>query len=700
MTMTDFHAHVAGAVQDDPTPSLVFAAGGPLSRLKAGYQPRMSQIRMSEHLYNTFMADECAIVQGPTGTGKSLAYLVAGALAGAQTRRRVLVVTAGITLQEQLMDVELPLVSRIMQELGYEPLDFRILKGQYNYACPSRATKLKELLGKGRGADEHPDCDLTVLEDLARWAMTSSSCDRRDLPMMPSSAEWDAVALGAGNCRGKKCTLSRDCAYLDSRRRAFRADVTVTNYHALLTSVRMGIEKGLPSILQQFPILICDEAHEMGDIAREQLGFRIGRRAVFMECRHAPADCEERKSLLLQAEAFFVALAGLAGEGGEDDRTRQVRVREPVEIGQESLFVAIDAMVTFYESMVEDIEAGEQSTQADEKIDDVLRAASRLESIRDNLREGCEVSGENSVYWIERGRGGCVFKSALIDPSRVLHDHVFLAAQTAAITSATLETGGRGRERLAYVRGETGIPDTASELVLPSPFDWSRQSMGYVPMEALRDLPWQKDQYEQRQAAVGEIVADIIERAGGRTLALFTSSSGVRAAHEVCRARLPHHTILVQGERPRDKLLRDFRDHVSSSLLATRSFFTGVDVPGQSLSCLVIDRIPFPAPGDPIIEALCELHDSGVRRESFSRVMVPRAAMLVSQGVGRLIRDVADVGVVSILDDRLWEKAYGSVILSALPPGLQWRDDVAAFDILSETQHNDLPFDPDDDIPF
>jgi len=611
--------------------SQLFREGGLLQSVVPGFERREGQERLAFAVAGAIESKRHLLAEAPTGSGKGIGYLAPAVFYAAREKRRVVVATANIALQEQLMSKDLPLLSEALPF----PFTYSLMKGRNNYLCLAR---LDELPADGRSEE---------MDRIVEWADSTTTGDRSELRSEPSPSAWSRVSVGGDDCLGRECHRYEECFSFGANRVAAEANIVVCNYHVLFAHHRLKLLTGEDLVLPEHDVLICDEGHKMTEIARQFFGHTISRYSVGRVL--APLQAAGRKRdaarLAKAADGVFKAAARHARSGDYQTRLRE---RGEIEVG-DLLDALIDAGMSLRSEA--DRAVGTQlGRRLERAADDARRLHQRLDAAR-NLRD------PNMAYSIDvdpGGRGKIVAQP--IDVSRNLRRRIFDETPTVIVTSATLSTEGN----FDFVRRELGI-DRCCELSVDIPFDFEEQALLVLP----ENMPTPADPDFGR--VVAEVLEEVIEYLDGGTLALFTSYRMLDEVHE----RLPANgrTILRQGEGPRSRLMDQFKADPRSVLLATQSFWSGVDVPGDSLRAVVIDRLPFPSPGDPVMNAI-----SAQNPAWFNEVSLPRAIIELKQGFGRLIRSRTDRGVVVILDSRLTSKPYGSRILRSLPPVLRTRD--------------------------
>jgi len=625
----------------------VFGAGGHLAQHFESYVPREGQRSMARAVDSALCDGRHLVVEGPTGTGKGIAYLVPAIHHATHGGGQVVITTANIALQEQLVTKDLPLLADVLPW----SFTYALMKGRNNYLCRERYWRE---LPRGTELIPAPTTEMDMIRAIRQWAEETTTGDVSELPFEPPGALWRRFSTPSDDCRGSACRCSEVCFACRARERARQAKVIVCNYHLLFAHlvVREATHEDL--VLPSFDVAVLDEAHKATDIAREFFGFRVTSGSIHRIARLLPdwGATGLQAALRREADAFFEAL-------GQFHRSKQYRVRLRVRGPAPSaeLIQLLRSAAGIYEGAME-------SAQDDADKADLRRLSLRSRVLAEQVQEAMTLADSNAVYFLEedrRGRG--VLRSKPVDVSSRLRTQLFEQARTVVVTSATLSVGGS----FSLVKSDLGVPEPR-EVVVESPFDHAEQSILVVPTH----LPEPND--PAFPAVVSTRVRQIAELAGGRTLGLFTSYRNLNRTRD--RMQDTAYRVFSQGERPRTDLVQAFRDDTDSVLLGTESFWAGVDVPGAALSCVIIDRLPFPTPNDPVLDAIRERD-----RQWFQHHGLPRAIIAFKQGVGRLIRSEGDRGVVVVLDRRLVTKPYGRLFLASLPAIRTSRriEDVQAF---------------------
>lgn len=638
----------------------IFGPGGLISRHHPNYEYRPGQIEMAEAVNNSLSDGGILLVEAGTGTGKTLAYLIPALAAG----RRVIVSTATKALQEQLHKKDIPFLQRVI------PGKFvaTVMKGRSNYVC----------LYKLKNAVEAPVLqgleEVDYFDEVRRWAAKTETGDRAELTDLPEDLSfWSQIDARAESCIGQKCPEYDACFITRLRREAQEADVLIVNHHLFCADLALrGGDYG--AVLPDYSTVIFDEAHELEDVAATYFGasvsnYRIGEliqdaSKLVITAPDGAAELTRALGRLAQrADAFFLMFRGegAAGEGSDERRGRVQEGRYTLNAGR---FLRCDR-----DGELTPTAAGEAYIELSKAIGRVSSALSavkdpppeldnlvrRAESLRFDL-EFIVTGGDASfVYWYEKRGRGVFLHATPIDVSGILEERLFSKVEAAVLTSATLSTGG-GFE---FIRSRLGIRE-AREVLVDSHFDFRQQAVLYLP--ARMPDPRSSDYLS---ASVEQIVL-ILEATQGRAFVLFTNASSMRETYELVRRRV-EFPAFIQGQASKTGLLDRFRRTEGAVLFATASFWQGVDVQGEALSCVIIAKLPFAVPSDPVVAAR-QRYIEGQGRNSFYEYSVPEAIITLKQGLGRLIRSSTDKGVLSILDPRLKTKPYGRVFLQSLPP--------------------------------
>lgn len=615
-----------------------------------GSEDRPAQRHMAAAVAGAIRAQRHLIVQAGTGTGKSLGYLVPALVLGT----RVVVATATKALQDQLATHDLPFLA---EQLGV-PFEFAVLKGRSNYLCRQRAEELEgagDQLAVDAGLGDRP-VNLgpfgREIRRLLDWGRTAETGDRAELSWEPSVAAWSQVSVAPRDCPGAaRCPAGNRCFAEAARDKAAQADVVVVNTHLYATHLAAA-----GGILPDHDLLVVDEAHDLEDIASASLGFELtGGRLGALARLARPLVADASLTDAVDGSAGMLGATLVPHRGRRLGTPLDPTVREALTLTRERLARLQGALRSSGHVQplpptppsAETGSGGGQDSGRDARRARAQQAAGHLTTDIDALLG----LGDGEVAWVEGPEHAPVLRVAPIDVGASLDRLLWHGegAPTAVMTSATIPPGLGSRIGLAA--------DAFSELDVGSPFDYAHQALLYCPLH----LPDPR-RAEYEPAMIDELVA-LMEAAGGRTMALFTSWRAMTAAAAAVRQRVPW-PVLTQSDVPKPALVARFSAEEESCLFATMGFWQGVDVPGSALSLVTIDRLPFPRPDDPLLQA----RRDRLGRAAFSSIDVPRAATLLAQGVGRLIRSSSDRGVVAVLDNRLGTARYRWDLVRALPP--------------------------------
>jgi ATP-dependent DNA helicase DinG len=632
---------------DSRDASALLGADGPFAREVPNFAPRETQQRMADAITETIESGDPLVVEAGTGTGKTFAYLVPALLSG----KRVIVSTGTRNLQDQLFHRDLP---RVLSILGAKA-DVALLKGRANYLCKYR---LQQTVESGQFKTRAQASDL---QQIRAWASRTRAGDRAELVEVPEGSPlWPRVTSTTENCLGTECPFHDDCFVFKARRRAQDADLTVVNHHLLLSDLALKRE-GFGAILPEADAYVLDEAHQLPELAGQYFSVGISARQVKELAADALAECAG------QAGALALLQPAL---DGVNDALRKARLAFDC-LPKRGSFAQLEADAGAAEALeilgdaLNDL-AGVLVGQA-ERSKGLASVHARCVVLDQRLQRIAGRDGEDEVRWYELSDHGFELSATPLDLAPQLQ--ALRSATDAAWihTSATLAVAGN----FDHFTRQLGLADPVT-LDLGSPFDYAHQALCYLP-QALPE-PAARDY----TARVIDAVRPVLEASNGRAFLLFTSHRALRLAADLL-AGSPW-PLFVQGTAPRHQLLSDFRDSGNGVLLGAASFWEGVDVAGEALSCVVIDKLPFASPDDPVLQARLD----AVRRAGgnpFRDWQIPAAAIALKQGAGRLIRDVHDRGVLVLCDPRLATKAYGKLFLASLPPMPRTRvlADVQAF---------------------
>ena len=637
-----------------------FASDGPIARALPGFEPREGQLRMARLIERGFMENVHTVVEAGTGVGKSLAYLVPALRAGA----RVVISTGTIALQEQLVRKDIPLVT---QALG---VDARVvlLKGRSHYLCKAK-------FEKESGA--RLIAPSIAVERLWAWAERTETGDRAELDFTPRADDWETLDADADDCIGEYCHRFAECHFFAKRDAARYADIVVVNHALFFLDLASG-----GALLPAYDFVILDEAHQAEKYATAALTATL-----------SPVSVHRMMRKLHRTYAIPGAYDAELDEGMR--RLQQTLAQVPGDkypvAANEGLGDVLPVMRETFYRLENWLHANwkdalrkptDNEAEAERRRDLALRSVAahvatvdRIERAAQQAATGAVPADEiDAVAWVERGEGGERYEvnAAPFTVADFLRATLFARTRSVVLTSATISAAGS----FAFLMSSLGIDD-AQQLVAPSPFDYARQARLYVAPPKLN--PKAAD-FARRAAP---LIEEILDRTAGRAFVLFTSYARMREVYGLLRERLAFPTK-VQGDLPRSALLDWFRSTRHAVLFATATFWEGIDVVGDALSCVVIDRLPFPSPSEPLVAArIAALEAQG--RSGFEHYMIPSAIVRLKQGFGRLIRSTTDRGVVALLDGRATSMGYGATIVGALPPATRI-DDLRLLDELFEAR--------------
>jgi len=654
-------SHPASPAESRPTGFSLyqfFAPGGLLSKTHPAYEFRRGQLQMAQAVEEALEEKRHLIVEAGTGTGKTLAYLLPVIRSG----KRVIISTGTKNLQEQLFFKDVPALERALFPDGDRKLSVCYMKGRNNYLCRKKLFDLTDQpVLSGLEEIEH-------YRAIAAWEKTTQTGDRAELAELPeASALWHKLDARADTCLGQKCKEYERCFITEMRRKAAESDIIIVNHHLFFADLSIKLEaEGAPDagVLPECGAVIFDEAHELEDIAGNYFGISVSNlrmdelardveHLLQREKLYTPQMSGAIKSVRERSQLFFALLPATEGRFAFDSR------REFLEENGEEFLALNQALYRL----------GAEMEQLPQKPEEVFTLTRRAQQLQVQLRFVMENEDPNTVFWIERrgfrgapggtkgasGRMNVFLQATPIEVGQILRECLWSKLETSVLTSATLAVGG-GFE---YICQRLGL-DHARELIVASHFDYESQAILYVPP----NLP--DPRTPQFSGEASGVIRRLLEITRGRAFVLFTSYAQMNDIYERLLGQLDY-PMLKQGDAPKSALLEEFRLTPNAVLFGTSSFWQGVDVQGEQLSCVIIDRLPFAVPSDPVVAARVKAIDAG-GGNAFFEYQVPSAVITLKQGFGRLIRSLHDRGLLALLDNRMLKKQYGRVFVESLPP--------------------------------
>jgi len=612
-----------------------FSRAGVLSRCHPNYEFRPGQLEMAEAVESALAERRHLLVEAGTGTGKTLAYLVPSILSG----KRIVISTGTKNLQEQLFYKDVPFLQK---HLG-DGIAVCYMKGRNNYACRQKiydAEKEPVLEGLEEVAD---------FEIIREWEKTTETGDRAEIRTLPErTSTWAKLDARRDMCTGQKCQQFERCFLTRMHQRAHESDIIIVNHHLFFADLAVK-EQEYGGIIPEYGAVVLDEAHEVEDVVGQYFGISVSnyqfdelRRDIGAISRRKRFTTEELDRILMAvgdvAARFFALFDECKGRSGFRDHEQFLEHHQ----AQYADVLHGLELISAHLQLIK---------EAPEEVGPLFK---RCSSLAKNLETWMAGNDRRLVYWVERRGRGTFLQATPIDVSKIVAEKLFDRVDTVVLTSATLAVAGN----FDYTRRRLGL-ESARTLIVPGHFDYANQALLYVPQH----LPDPRHPSFVRDAS--DEIARILKASRGRAFVLFTSYQQMRAVHDRVAFDL-EYTVLLQGTGPRSALLEEFRRTPNCVLFATSSFWQGVDVPGDQLSCVIIDKLPFAVPSDPVVEArIRAIRDDG--GEPFYEYQIPQAALALKQGFGRLIRSSSDRGVLVLLDNRISKQRYGQVFLDSLP---------------------------------
>ncbi len=623
----------------------IFSADGLLAKMLARYEARPQQVEMAESVWHALQADKRLVVEAATGTGKTMAYMIPAILSG----HRVIVSTATKALQEQIFFKDIPfLQDMFMQAKPKRKFRAIYLKGRTNYLCKLRFEMFQHNIAF-RSRKE-----VTIFSRIRSWSKKTKTGDRSEIKGMPKDyGPWSQITASGQQCIGAECKFYQDCFVTRIRREAKEADLIVVNHHLFFADLALR-EANHAEILPEYDAVIFDEAHRLEEIIASFFGTQVSNYRINELVQDVRRDLENEKALSLlgkqrldmverSGNLFFESLSAPAGRFDLAEVLERPAASEAKRC-HDDLYDAFEELGDW----LEHANAGELSR----------RLRERCEELRDEINEVFSMQHDAMVYMVERRGRGVFLEAVPLDVAALFRRRMLKKKGTQVYTSATLTAGGDFDFFLRRL-GMDGVSNVDT-LRLEAVFDYAPRALIYVP----RRLPAPTS--PGFVDGVCQIVEYLINTTKGRAFVLFTSYRNMELVHDRMKVKLDF-PLLKQGDAPNQEILELFRNDVSSVLFATHSFWEGVDVQGEALSLVIIDKLPFASPTDPLMRARMEhLENNG--HDAFRYYSIPSAAITLRQGFGRLIRSHQDQGVVAILDSRLSSRGYGKFFLNSLPP--------------------------------
>jgi ATP-dependent DNA helicase DinG len=651
-----------------------FSPGGLLAKSSLAFEHRPGQYKMAQAIAQAFEDKRHLIIEAGTGTGKTLAYLLPALRRAREQKQRIIISTGTKNLQEQLFFKDIPFLETL---LG--PLRVCYMKGRANYLCKQKLYALRDnpILS---GLD-----DISQFHSILQWERSTETGDRSEIDALPeSSALWHKLDARSEVCLGQTCPNWEQCFITQMRRNALESDIVIVNHHlffADLSIKQQAANAPDAGILPEAAAVIFDEAHELEDVASQYFGVALTSARFdelardtesMLRAKHAssPAIESATQTLRERSRLFFSSLPTDEERIAQPGRMEFTHREDFLEASGDAYLGAANALTRL-----------EGELDRLREVEEAAGLRKRAADIRNHLKFLLESTDPNTVFWIERRAASNlrnaarnahvesstpVFQSLTthlqatpIDVSELLADTLFANYSSIILTSATLTVADEGQPSFAHLKKRLGIP-FPKELIVPSHFDYSKQALLYLPQY----MPPPRHPDFLPQAA--EKIRRVLEITRGRAFCLFTSYAQMRELHDRLLAELPF-PLLLQGQAPRHLLLQQFRETPNAVLFGTSSFWQGVDVQGEQLSCVIIDKLPFAVPSDPIMKARTDAinADGG---NAFNDLQVPQAVLALKQGFGRLIRSLTDRGVLMLLDPRIRTTRYGATFLDSLPP--------------------------------
>lgn len=638
----------------------IFAPEGLLAKYLAGFEYRPGQKEMTEAVLDTLIQGGKLLVEAGTGIGKTLAYLVPAALSG----RKVLISTGTKNLQDQILSKEAP----FLQKYLFPELAVVCLKGRKNYLCLHKWRRLQ------MQSDVPFSQQLDLWPRLNAWIEKTTTGDRAELSWLPDNHPlWSEISSSSEQCLGSACPEAESCYINLLRKEAARADIIVVNHHLFFSDLVVR-DSGYGEVIPRYEAVIFDEAHHIEDIATTYLGYTVSTHQVFDLIRDAEQEINSGGLASKQKIAHLKNLAQLRGHietffGLLPVTAGRTKIGRP--LCQDSVLGPLQAVI-----VPELVKQGRVMEVLGVKGEILAPLSRRFSELARDFASITAMEKPDMIYWLEKKERSVLLAASPLDVASTFQTKLYSRVPALVFTSATLTTQAPAslrQESFDFFKSRVGLGEETKELTIPSPFDYAKQTLLYVP----GDVP------EPRSPAFCTAISQEIERilasSSGRALVLFTSYHNMEEVYHIIKNRLPF-PLLIQGEKPRPVLLDLFQKDIHSVLLATNSFWEGIDVPGEALSCVIVDKLPFGTPSDPVMEGRLEwIRKQG--KNPFLSYQLPLAVLSLRQGFGRLIRSSKDRGLLAILDVRTLKRGYGRAFLQSLPqtPITHHQEDIRRF---------------------
>lgn len=660
----------------------IFGDEGMLSFVLPGFQPRVPQVEMAQTVAHALLAEENGIIEAGTGTGKSLAYLIPGIIHALTTKTRLLISTNTINLQEQILDKDLPVV----KALGIE---FRaiLIKGRGNYICLRKLSMQNISHDSALLTD-----DQRAFARLAQWIGFTKTGSRSDVEFRVAPEMWEEVQSESDTCQNRKCSYYRDCFFFKSRKDANEADVLVVNHALLCTDLAIrSINDESNGLIPEYAVATIDEAHNLETAATNHIGFKFAHRQFVKNLQRIYTYTNNREYGKLPMLAQRVQLMPTIGNLAQQDilnRLEGVRLelmsftaeyaelankvfhaleyqeRKRIQHGDQCP-VALQEIIHFLlqrgrqmqQMTASALSFTAMSLEDDEYLSELQAYVNRFAGYIDAIDQFTLWENSTLVQWYVLDRENFQLVTSPLDVAPILRETLFNRVKSAFLVSATLAVG----DSMKYVEKQLGfVPQ--HERILPSPFDYARNANIILPR--LPEFDARLPSNDQKN--ISRLIAQVAHALGGGVFVLFTSQLRLRKVAEELRPNKLPCELYVQGELPRHELLRRFREGTPAVLLGLASFWEGVDVKGENLRCVMIEKLPFPVPDEPLFAARCEAATRD-GKSPFMELSIPQAVIRFKQGFGRLIRDENDRGSCIVCDSRILNRRYGKIFLRSLP---------------------------------